>query len=93
MIAVIKPLKQTDLNYLLEDRVYNILVRIEKDHWSGRVGDVGIIIKRGSREKNNLRWSIRFANGNEGIEYPDLVFGILSEVSAGRYSFYLIEIN
>jgi hypothetical protein len=94
MITLIKLLKKDNFGMLHDDgRIDSIIVRSERDQWEARVGDIGLIVRYGQPHNNNLSYTIKFASGNTGKQYPDLRWMIEHEVEAGNFSFYYIEIK
>jgi hypothetical protein len=93
-MVLIKAFTKQSFGMLHDDgRVDNILVRSEKDQWEARVGDIGIIVRYGQPHNNNLSYTIKFATGNTGKQYPDLRWMIEYEIQQGNFSFYYFEIK
>lgn len=93
MIVVIKNLKKENFGMLHDDgRIDNIIVRSECDQWEARTGDIGLIVRYGQPHNNNLSYTIKFASGNTGKQYPDLRHMIEYETREGNFTFYYIDI-
>jgi hypothetical protein len=93
-MILIKQFTKEDFGLLHSDgTIDNLLVRSEKDQWEARVGDMGIIVRYGNSFSNNLSYTIKFASGITGKQYPDLKLMIEYEVAEGNFSFYYIEIK
>lgn len=95
MMSIIQRITAKNINTVDEyGDITNILVRIEKDQWEGKVGDIGIIVWEGIRgHLCNRRWTIRFATGNTGKDYPSLRYMLERETEQGNFSFYIIQIK
>ena len=94
MIFVLKKITPKDIPSIDEcGDVENILVRAERDVYPAEAGGVGLIIWEASRARQcvNRRWTIRFANGDQGMSYPSLRYMLEREISDGNFSFYQIE--
>jgi hypothetical protein len=94
-IALIKKLTPEMFGLIADyEKVHNILVRAERNYWPAKPGDVGLITTNASSAKSWHRsWSITFANGNTGKQYPDLKLMIETEQLEGNFSFFYVEIK
>src|ERR1700689_3134021 len=93
-MILIKAFTKEHFGLLHDDgRIENILVRSERNQWEARAGDIGLIVRYGQPHNNNLSYTIKFASGNTGKQYPDLRFMIDFEIKEGNFSFYYIEIK
>ena len=68
-----------------------IMVVAERDIFPAQRGDMGIVVRVG--EGTYPRFTIKFANGNTGMDYPSLKFMVDYEIREDNYSFYYVEIK
>lgn len=94
-MSIIQKITAKNINAIDEyGDITNIIVRIETDQCEGKVGDIGIVGWQGMRgHPCNRRWTIHFATGNTGKQYPSLRFMIDRETREGNFSFYIIQIK
>jgi hypothetical protein len=78
--------------YAMSDiRVDRVIVVAKGETWVAKPGDVGIVVPSGKYP--HVRYTIKFANGNTGMQYPDFEHMVSSGFLQGDYSFFHIEIK